>query len=124
MPNVIEMGNTYNLDFYVLLTESEKDRGVSSAIDFVKSISKDTKMVILDDAVYGSSARTRNNRFIAEIGGRKKEFNPGYGVCIVINKEGEILKVTNNATDFRKKADGTWESYQELLNREVIPIFK
>lgn len=124
MPNVIELGEKYNINFYVLLTESEKDKGVLNAVDFVKGISKDTQMLILDDAVYGKSTRTRNNKFISEISNRKKEFNPGYGVCIVVNKKGEILKVTNNVTDYKKKSDGTWESYQELLNREVVPFLK
>ncbi len=112
------------IDSFVLIVEGEKDRGVRSGIDFIRDKNPNAKILILKDDVFGENVRKKNNKFIAEISKKKKRFNPGYSVFILMNNQGEVLRVTDNYEDYRKKSDGTWEDTDEVLNRVIIPLIK
>ena len=122
MPMVLDLENRFNAAVYVLIMESEQDENMPGGIAFIRKHAPEAKILILKDEAYTGGTRKRNSSFIAEISSKKKMFNPGYGVFIVADSTGKVLKVTDNFTDYRKLANGSYESEERMLEREVFPL--
>ncbi|MBP0612433.1 hypothetical protein J8J42_05165 [Chryseobacterium sp. cx-311] len=124
MPMVLDLEKRFNAAVFVLIMESEQDKMMPGGIDFIRKHAPEAKILILKDEAYTGGTRKRNSSFIADISSKKKMFNPGYGVFIVADSAGKVLKVTDNFTDYRKLANGSYESEERMLEREVFPLLK
>ena len=94
-PDAIDLEKTGKVNLFVILVESESDKRVVNAINFIKSYSKNVKYGVLKDEVYGTKTGKRNKKLVTQITPASFELIEDYGKFIVINKSGTILYVSN-----------------------------
>jgi len=116
-PDAIDLEKTGKVNLFVILVESESDKRVVNAINFIKSYSKNVKYGVLKDEVYGTKTGKRNNKFVKQITPARFELIEDYGKFIVIDKSGTILYVSN-----WKDYDKDWKNAKKMIENKIIPL--
>lgn len=118
-PDVLELTKTGKVNLYVVLVESETDKRIVNAINFIKSKSENVKFGVLKDDVYGTKTGKRNKQFITEMTPKNNEVIDGYGKLILVDKSGKILYMTS-----WKDYEGNSKNYKKMLDNKIIPFIK
>jgi len=118
-PDILELNKTGKVNLYVVLVESEKDKRIVNAINFIKSKSENIKFGVLKDEFYGTNTGKRNKKFITEIIPKNNEVIDGYGKLILVDKSGKILYITS-----WKDYDEDSKNYKKMLDNKILPLVK
>ena len=118
-PDAFELQKSEKIDLFVVLVEAEKDPRVNNAINFIRSYSENIKFGILKDSFYGTKTKRRNSKFATEITPKHNELIEDYGKFILIDKNGNILYVTN-WKDYNKD----WKNSKKMLESKILPLIK
>ena len=116
-PDAIDLEKTGKVNLFVILVESESDKRVVNAINFIKSYSKNVKYGVLKDEVYGTKTGKRNKKLVTQITPASFELIEDYGKFIVINKSGTILYVSN-WKDYGKD----WKNTKKMIENKIMPL--
>lgn len=118
LPNAIQFSIENNIDFYVLLLEVEGDEKTKQAIDYLRGINEDIKIVILKDELYGLKRNEKNKKFVEEITPERFEVIDDYSKYILLNNKGEVLMVTN----WKDNKGNDWKDDKEMVKKRVLPL--
>ncbi len=118
-PDALDLEKTGKVSLFVVLVESEKDKRIINAINFIQSASPEVKFGVLKDELYGTKTRKRNKKFATEITPENNELIDDYGKFILIDRSGKVLYVTN------------WKDYNEeskdakkMLKNKILPLLE
>lgn len=118
-PDAVDLEKTGKVNLFVVLVESEKDKRIINAIDFIQSASAGVKFGVLKDALYGTKTGKRNKKFATEITPENNELIDDYGKFILIDKSGKVLYVTN-WKDYNKE----WKDAKNMLQNKILPLLE
>lgn len=118
LPNAIKFAEENNLNFYVLLVEAENDIKTTQAINYLKRIKKDINIAIVKDENYGNKRSKKNKKFVTEITPKELENIDDYSKYILLNKEGEVLMVTN----WKDNRGNDWRDDKEMVKKRILPL--
>ncbi|WP_128414355.1 hypothetical protein [Chryseobacterium sp. Leaf394] len=118
-PDAVELEKTGKVNLFVVLVESEEDKRLVNAINFIKSISENVKFGVLKDEIYGTRTGKRNKTLAIEITPQHNEMINDYGKFILIDRTGTILYVTN-WKDYNKD----WQNSKKMLENKILPLIK
>ena len=116
-PDAVDLEKTGRVNLFVILVESETDKRILNAINFIKSYSKNIKYGVLKDEVYGTKTGKRNNKFVTQITPESFELIDDYGKFIVVDKSGIILYVSN-WKDYNKD----WKNAKKMIESKILPL--
>ncbi|MDR6967301.1 thiol-disulfide isomerase/thioredoxin [Flavobacterium arsenatis] len=119
LPTAIKLAKDYDLEFYVLLVDSQTSDRTSRAIDYLQKLDKDIKIAVLKDAVYGDKTQKRNTKFVKEITPPQFEMIDGFSKYILLDKTGKVIMVTN-----WKDNPGSWEDDSDMVQIKIVPLLK
>lgn len=116
LPRVIELAKDNDLEFYVLLTDEENSYGEIAALEYLDNMKKihrfEFETFILRDE--DGSQNVKYRHFLRRITPDNFENFAGMSKCILIDKSGEVLMVTN------------WKDAQKhkskLIEEKIIPL--
>lgn len=118
LPNAIKFTEENNVDFYVLLVEAEADVRAKEAIEYLKKINKDIKIVILKDEAYGIKRSVKNKKFISEITPKGLENIDDYSKYILLNNQGKVLMVTS----WKNNRENDWRDDRDMIKKCLLPL--
>ena len=118
-PDAVELEKSGKVNLFVVLVESEQDRKIGSAINFIQSVSPEAKFGVLNDEIYGQKTGKRNKKFAIEITPETNEMIDDYGKFILVDKAGQVLYVTN-WKDYNKE----WKDAKTMLQNKILPLIK
>ncbi|MES2747839.1 MAG: hypothetical protein V4648_05645 [Bacteroidota bacterium] len=118
LPNAIKFAEENNITFYVLLVEAEEDELTKQAIDYLKKIKTNIKIIVLKDEKYGVKRSKKNKKFVAEITPKELENIPDYSKYILLNKAGKVLMVTN----WKDNKENDWRDDTEMVKKRIVPL--
>jgi len=118
LPNGIKFAEENDLDFYVLLVENENDEKTKQAVDYLKKIQNNIKVVVLKDDIYGLKRNKKNKKFVAEITPKEFENIDDYSKYILVNKDGKVKMVTN----WKDNKGNNWRDDTEMVKRRILPL--
>jgi len=116
-PDTIELEKTNKVNIYVVLVESEKDKRIMNAIDFIKSKSESVKYGVLKDEVYGTKTGKRNKKIATEMTPENNELIDDYGKLILVDKSGKIHYATN-----WKDYEGDSKNAKKMIESKILPL--
>ena len=116
-PDALALEKTGKVNLFVVLVESEQDKRLLNAIDFIQSYSTDVKFGVLKDEKYGTKTGKRNKKFATEITPENNDLIDDYGKFILIDKGGKVLYVTN-WKDYNKE----WKDAGKMLRNKILPL--
>lgn len=119
LPGAIKFAEQHNLDFYVILLEPEDHIKAKQAVSYLRYTKADIKTLILKDEVYGTKRRKKNKKFVNEITPKNSEAIDDYSKYILLNNNGEVLRVTN-WKDGKDEED--WKDDSKMLDRILVPL--
>ncbi|WP_131725568.1 MULTISPECIES: TlpA family protein disulfide reductase [unclassified Chryseobacterium] len=118
-PDAVELEKTGKVNLFVVLVESEHDKRLGNAVNFIKSKSENVKFGVLKDEIYGTKTGKRNRKLATEITPKHNETIDDYGKFILVDKTGKILYVTN-WKDYNKD----WQNSKKMLENKIMPLLK
>ncbi|RUT71795.1 hypothetical protein D0817_03670 [Flavobacterium cupreum] len=118
LPNAIQFSTENNVNFYVLLVEAEENEKTKEAIDYLKAIKDDIKIVILKDESYGVKRSEKNKKFVKEITPKEFENVDDYSKYILLNNKGEVVIVTN----WKDNNGNDWRDDSEMIRKRILPL--
>lgn len=118
-PDAVELEKTGKVNLFVVLVESEQDKRLVNAVNFIKSKSENVKFGVLKDEIYGTRTGQRNRKFATQITPQHNEMIDDYGKFILIDKGGNVLYVTN-WKDYNKD----WQNSKKMLENKILPLIK
>ena len=116
-PDTMELEKTNKVNIYVVLVESEKDKRIMNAIDFIKSKSETVKYGVLKDEIYGTKTGKRNKKIATEMTPENNELIDDYGKLILVDKSGKIHYTTN-----WKDYEGDWKNAKKMIENKILPL--
>ncbi len=116
---VLKFEEKFKTSLYIVMVESQINRNLKNGIELLRGKDPNVKILILNDHVYGKSTRKRNAQFISEISSLSKQFNPGYGHFIVMNKRGEFLKKPLITPDTLLNEKQDWMTRDQFINGAI-----
>ena len=102
---------------YVVLLEKEDDKYIAQAVQYLKEVDKDIKILVLKDAVYGTKRTRKNKKFVTEITPSQFENIDDYSKFILYDKEGKVIMVTN-----WKDYNDNWKDEESMIKRRILPL--
>lgn len=120
----MKLQTNYDVDFYLLLVDKEDSHYAYLAKEYIIERFNKAKIFIIKD-VEGRGRSKKYNKFLEDIHPLKSEIINDMGKFIVLNKEGQVLKITSYK-DF-KKDEHTKEKLfgvQPMFEREIAPLLK
>lgn len=136
LPKIIKTAQEYDLDFHILLIINEwKTSDINRSIEFAQTIDSTLNYLILSDSLLTKRNRTQKKITFIETNLKEKQkyksfleaINPpelgdvdgGLGKCILINKEGKVLWITNLRDRGNEKGvDLTLDKVIEVIKEE------
>lgn len=118
LPNAIQFSIDNDVNLYVLLVEAEENEKTKEAIDYLKTIKDDIKIVILKDEIYGLKRSEKNKKFVKEITPKGLEIIDDYSKYILVNNEGEVIMVTN----WKDNEGNDWRDDSEMIKKRILPL--
>lgn len=118
LPNAIQFSIDNDVNFYVLLVEAEGHEKTKEAIDYLKAIKEDIKIVILKDEKYGDKRNEKNKKFVKEITPKEFENIDDYSKYILLNSKGEVIMVTN----WKDNEGNDWRDDSEMIKKKILPL--
>lgn len=118
-PDAVELEKTGKVNLFVVLVESEQDKRLGNAINFIKSTSENVKFGVLKDEIYGTKTGKRNKKIAKEITPTHNEMIADYGKFILVDQGGTVLYVTN-WKDYNKD----WQNSKKMLENKILPLIK
>ncbi|KOS04843.1 hypothetical protein AM493_01375 [Flavobacterium akiainvivens] len=119
LPTAIKLAKDYDLEFYVLLVDSETSAKTPRAVEYLQKQDKDLKIAILKDAVYGEKTQKRNTKFVTEVTPPEFEMVDDYSKYILLNNQGKVIMVTNWQDN-----PGSWEDDSDMVEIKIVPLLK
>lgn len=119
LQNAINLKKKYDVNVVILLIEKEKDRVITSTIDYLKNVDRDINIVLLND-FYGKRRSKKYRKFLKEITPERFENLDGMSKYIVLNKAGEIIMVTT----WKDNRKYDWEDDSKMIEEKIIPLIK
>ncbi len=116
-PDVVNLEKAGKINLFVILVESEKDKGILNAINFIKSYSENIKFGVLNDESYGTKTGKRNKEFVQEITPNNFETIEDYGKFILVDNSGKILFVST-----WKDFENDWKNSKKMIENKILPL--
>ena len=116
-PDAVELERTGKVNLFVVLVESEDDKNIVKAIDFIKSVYPDVQFGVLKDDLYGTATKKRNKKLATEITPANNELIDDYGKFILVDKSGNVMYVTNYK-DYNKE----WKNSKKMIENKILPL--
>lgn len=118
LPNAIRFSTENDVNLYVLLVEAEGDKKTKEAIDYLRGVKEDIKIVILKDELYGVKRSQKNKKFLKEITPKEFENIDDYSKYILLNNKGEVVMVTN----WKDNNGNDWRDDSEMIKKRIVPL--
>lgn len=118
LPTAIKLAKDYDLEFYVLIVDSQTSEKTKQAAAYLREIDKDIKLAVLDDAVYGEKTKKRNKKFVDEITPPQFEAIDDFSKYIVLNQQGEVIMVTT----WKDNRDNDWRDDSKMVQQKIVPL--
>lgn len=118
-PDAVELEKSGKVNLFVVLVQSEQDRQIGNAINFIQSVSPEVKFGVLNDDIYGQKTGKRNKKFAIEITPENNEMIDDYGKFILVDNTGQVLYVTN-WKDYNKE----WKDAKKMLQHTILPLIE
>ena len=122
LPDAIMLAKEYDLEFFVLLTDEENSQREVSAITYLQNIMKTHQynfdVFILKDE--NGIPKKKYRKFLRQLTPSKFEYTEGMSKYIVIDKNGEVLMVTN----WKDRQDKHWKDDSLLIQNRLIPVLE
>ena len=118
-PDAVALEKSGKVNLFVVLVESEDDKKIIKAIDFIRSSYAEVQFGVLKNESYGSKTSKRNNKFVAEITPTSNEVIDDYGKFILVDNSGKIVYVTNY-----KDYDKDWKNSRKMIENKILPLIK
>lgn len=120
LPTAIKLAKDHDLDFYVIIVDSQTSDRVAPAVSFLKEQDKDIKIAILSDATYGEKTKKRNTKFVKEITPPQFENIDDFSKYILLNQQGEVIMVTN----YKDNEGNDWRDDSKMVQQRIVPLLK
>ncbi len=118
-PDTLELEKTGKVNLYVVLVESEKDKRIINAINFIKSNSETIKFGVLKDEIYGTKTGKRNKKIATEMTPKNNELIDDYGKLILVDNSGKIIYTTS-----WKDYEGDVKNAKKMIENKILPLLK
>lgn len=118
LPTAIRLAKDYDLEFYVLIVDSQTSEKTKQAAAYLKGIDKDIKLAVLDDSVYGDKTKKRNKKFVDEITPPQFEAIDDFSKYIVLDQQGEVIMVTT----WKDNQDNDWRDDSKMVEQKIVPL--
>jgi thiol-disulfide isomerase/thioredoxin len=120
LPNAIKLSKEHDLDFYVLLIDKENSYQTNKAINYLRNIDSSIKILVLKDVTYGSNVGKKYKKFLSQITPKKFENIDDMSKYIILNRQGEVLMVTN----WKDNRENNWGDDSEMIKKRILPVLK
>ncbi|MEL1244438.1 thioredoxin family protein [Flavobacterium sp. DGU11] len=120
LPTAIKLAKDHDLNFYVIIVDSEKSETTQKAVSFLKEQYKDIKIAVLSDAAYGEKTKKRNKKFVSEITPPQFEDIDDFSKYILLNQKGEVIMVTT----WKDNRDNDWHDDSKMVQKRIVPLLK
>ncbi len=120
LPTAIKLAKDNDLDFYVIIVDSEKSDKTPAAVSFLKEQDKDIKIAVLSDAAYGEKTKKRNKKFVSEITPPQFEDIDDFSKYILLNKQGEVIMVTT----YKDNEGNDWRDDSKMVQKRIVPLLE
>lgn len=117
LPGAIKLAKEHDVELYIVLLEKEDDKYVPQAVEYLKKIDKDIKVLVVKDATYGTKRSAKNKKFVTEITPSNFENIDDYSKFILYNKEGKVIMITN-----WKDYNDNWKDEESMIKRKILPL--
>ncbi len=120
LPTAIKLAKDHDLDFYVIITDSQTSAKTPQAATYLLQQDKDIKIAVLSDAAYGEKTKKRNSKFVKEITPPQFENIDDFSKYIVLNQQGDVIMVTN----YKDNEGNDWRDDSKMVQQRIVPLLK
>ncbi len=118
LPNALKLRDDYDLNLYILLIEKKGSENAKIAIDYLNEQYENIQIIFIKDE-YGNSKNRRYKNFLKDITPTNFENINDMSKYILINKEGEVIMVTN----YKDNLDNSnWKDDSKMIEKKIIPL--
>lgn len=118
LPTAMKLAKEHNLNFYVLLVDSQGSERLPRTVSYLLEQDKDMKIAILADSVYGERTAKRNKKFVREITPPQFEAIDDFSKYILLNREGKVIMVTN----YKDNEGNDWRDDSKMVQKRIVPL--
>ena len=118
LPTAIKLAKDHNLDFYVIIVDSQTSDKTKQAASYLYQQDKNIKMAVLSDEAYGVKTGKRNKKFVKEVTPASLENIDDYSKYILLDNTGKVLMVTN----YKDNKDNERRDDSKMVQKRIVPL--